>query len=96
MRAERLDSIREGVLARMERADRHVKLAIAGAVLVELVLFVVVLLLMDLDNRVERLIFVTSVLGYTILALGLAALGAHVSRSTSRILTVLVDDEPRS
>ena len=96
MRAERLDSIRQGVLARMERADRNVKLGIFGAVLVEMVLFVVVLLVLDLDNRVERLIFVTSILGYTIVALGLAALGAHVSRTAGRILMVLCEDDKGS
>jgi hypothetical protein len=93
MRAERLDTMREGVLARMERADRNMKLAIFGAVLLESVFLAVVLLLIDLENRVERLIFVTSILGYTIIALGLAALGAHVTRSMGRILTVLSDDD---
>ena len=93
MRAERLDTMREGVLARMERADRNMKLAIFGAVLLESVFLAVVLLLIDLENRVERLIFVTSILGYTIVALGLAALGAHVTRSMGRILTVLSDDD---
>jgi hypothetical protein len=93
MRAERLDTMRQGVLARMERADRNMKLAIFGAVLLESVFLAVVLLLIDLENRVERLIFVTSILGYTIVALGLAALGAHVTRSMGRILTVLSDDD---
>ena len=93
MRAERLDTIRQGALARMERADRNVKLAIFGAVLVEMVFIVTVLLTIDLGNRVERLIFVTSVLGYTIVVLGLAALGAHVSRSAGRILMVLSEDD---
>ena len=93
MRAERLDTMRQGVLARMERADRNMKLAIFGAVLLESVFLAVVLLLIDLENRVERLIFVTSILGYTIVALGLAALGAHVTRSMGRILTVLGDDD---
>ena len=96
MRAERLDTIRQGALARMERADRNVKLAIFGAVLVEMVFIVTVLLTIDLGNRVERLIFVTSILGYTIVVLGLAALGAHVSRSAGRILMVLGDADQGS
>ena len=96
MRAERLDTIRQGALARMERADRNMKLAIFGAVLVEMVFIVTVLLTIDLGNRVERLIFVTSILGYTIVVLGLAALGAHVSRSAGRILMVLGDADQGS
>ena len=89
MTADRLDSIRHGVLARMERAERNMKLAIYGAAFMELLLFALVLLMFDLRDRVERLVFVTAVLSYTILVLGLVALGAHVTRPVGRIVALL-------
>jgi hypothetical protein len=89
MPAERLDTIREGVLAQMERAERNVRLGILGAALVELALFAVALVMVDLHNRVERLVFVMSVFGYTIVALGLVALGAHVTRTVGRVIAAI-------
>lgn len=88
---ESLDGIRENVLARMERAERNMRLGIFGAALVELALIAIVLFMFDLNDRIERLIFVTSVLSYTIVILGLVALGAHVTRSVGRIIAVLPD-----
>jgi len=46
-------------------------------------------------NPTHVLIFVTSVLGYTIVALGLVALGAHVSRACNRVVAVLETMAPR-
>ena len=92
MDTDHLDSIRRGVLARMERAERNMKLGIFAAALCELLLFGLALFMFDMTNRVERLIFVTSTLSYTILVLGFVVLGAHVTRTVGRILTV-VDGE---
>lgn len=83
------DSVRAGVLDRMERQDRLFRLAFFGAVALEALLLGVALWLTDLQDRTHLLILVTSVLGYTIVALGLAALGAHVSRSLSALAAAL-------
>ena len=45
--------------------------------------------LIDWKDRTHVLLLVFSVLGYTIVLLGLAALGAHVSRASNRIVAVL-------
>jgi hypothetical protein len=82
----RLDEIRESVLDRMERAERNVRYAIIGAAIAEMALFVAAFALIDWHNHTEKVIFVCSVLSYTTIALGLIALGAHVSRSAARIL----------
>ena len=84
-----LDDVRHGVLARMERADRNVRLLIIGAGVLELLLLGLALLLVDFSDRVERLVFVLSVLSYTIIAVGLLALGAHVTRSMAHIVAAV-------
>lgn len=95
MDSERLDEVRRGVLDQMERAERNRRLAILGAAAVELVLFLVAFMMVDWNARIERLVFVLAVLSYTIIVLGLAALGAHVSRSSARILAALDDGAAR-
>lgn len=89
MSAKDLDAIRESVLDRMEHHERMVRLAIFGAVALEGVLLVVVLLIIDWRDATQKLVFVTSILSYSIVALGLAALGAHVSRTVGRILAAI-------
>ncbi len=88
----RLDSVRERVLDRIERHERMMKLSIAGAALVEAAMLVVALLQLDFSVRFERAVFILFVLSYTVLLLGMAALGAHVSRVGERILAVLDSD----
>jgi hypothetical protein len=95
MTADRLDTIRQSVLTRMERAERNMRLGIYGAALTELLLFVIAFKLVDFSDRLERLLFVLSILSYTIIVLGLVALGAHVTRSVGR-LAALVDAADRA
>ena len=78
-----------GVLARMDRHARRVRAAVIAAAMVEGLLLVMALLMIDWKNTTQVLLFVFSVLGYTIIALGLAALGAHVSRVGARVVAAL-------
>lgn len=89
MSSERLDDIRTGVLHQMERADRAIRLAVGGAAILELGLLSLVIFTADLRNPVERLVFLTSLLSYSIIALGLIALGGHVTRSVGRLASLL-------
>ena len=82
----RLDEIRNDVLARMDRAERNYKLAFLGAVVLEGAFLVLFLMLADFTNRVHVLLLVATVMTYSILALGLVALGAHVNRAVLRVL----------
>lgn len=84
-----LDAIRQGVLDRMERDGRRVKLAIIGAALLESLLLIVAFRLVDWHDRTQSLVFVIAALLYSIFVLGLLALGAHVSRSVGRVLVAL-------
>lgn len=73
-------------LDRIDRAERRYKQAFVAAVAVEGALLPVYLLLADLTNRTHVLLLLASVATYTIIAIGLVALGAHVNRNTLRIL----------
>jgi hypothetical protein len=94
MQNERLETIRTSVLSQMERAERIMRLGIMAAAVLEMTMIAIVVLMFDLKDRVQLLIFVTSMLSYSIIVLGLFALGAHVTRTAGRIVS-LMDPEPR-
>jgi hypothetical protein len=89
MATTNLDSIRQGALGRIERSERNYKLAFAGAMAIELLFIIAFLLLADLHNRLHVLILLAAVATYSIIGLGLFALGAHVSRHTLTILKAI-------
>jgi hypothetical protein len=81
-----IDEIRGDVLARMDRAQRNFKLAFLGAAALEGIFMIAFLFLADFTNRTHVLILVGAVMTYSILALGLVALGAHINRAVLRVL----------
>jgi len=82
-------SLVPGVLTRMDRDAQRVRMAVIAAAMLEGVLLVIALLKIDWKNDTHVLLFVFAVLGYTIVSLGLAALGAHVSRVGARVVAAL-------
>jgi len=80
-----LDSVRAAALARIDRSERNFKLAFIGAAIVESLFMVTFLLLADFSNRVHVLLLISTVSCYTIVVLGLVALGAHVNRGIARV-----------
>ena len=89
-----LDEIRNDVLARMDRAERNYKLAFVAAVIVEGAFLLTFLMLADFTNRLHVLLLLGTVMTYTIVAIGLVALGAHVNRAILRVLHAI--DEIRT
>ena len=81
-----LDGVRAAALARVERSERNFKLAFLGAFIVEGLFLVTFFLLADLSNRVHMLLLISTVSCYTIVVLGLVALGAHFNRGVARLL----------
>ena len=73
----RLNQIRKDSLERIARAERHSRLATYGAAAVEAGLLGAFLLLADFSNRMHVLLLIATVAVYTILALGLLAVGAR-------------------
>jgi len=81
-----LDGVRAAALARIERCERNFKLAFFGAFVVESIFIVMFFLLADLSNRLHVLLLISTVSSYTIVILGLVALGAHINRGVARLL----------
>jgi hypothetical protein len=84
-----LDLIRQSVLDRMERGDKLVRGAIIAAAVVEGLLLAAALFIADWSNPLHRLVFLLSILTYSVIACGLIALAGHISRSTGRVLVAL-------
>ena len=81
-----LDRVRAAALARIDRTERNFKLAFLGAAILEGAFFVSFLLLADLTNRSHLLLLIATVGCYSIIGLGLFALGAHINRGLARVL----------
>ena len=88
MSAVNRDRVREA-LNRIERSERNYKLALASAVALEAGLLTGFLLLVDFSNQLHTLLFLATVGVWSLVALGLIALGAHVSRCTERVLKAI-------
>lgn len=82
----KLDEVRAAALARVDRSERNFKLAFIGAGFVEVLFIVSFILLADLSNRLHLLLLISTVSCYSIVVLGLFALGAHINRGLSRLL----------
>lgn len=86
---ERLDTIREGVLDRMESGRRLVRFGLGAAALLELAMLAACILLVDWSDRTQVLVFVIFILSYFIIVLGMLTLAAHVTTAAGRILAAL-------
>ena len=80
---------RRGALDKIDRTERTYKTLFILTALVESAFLAAFLLLADFSNRLHLLLLLAAVATYTIVLLGLFALGAHVSRCTLRVLKAL-------
>ncbi len=76
-------------LDEIAQSERGYKAAIFVAAALEAAFLLAVLKLADFGDRTHLLLVVSTVAAYSILAFGLIALGAHVSRNTLRVLKAL-------
>jgi len=83
------DGVRSEVLARINRSERNFKLAFFAAVAFEALFLVAFLLAADFSNRMHLLLLIATVGSYSVVVLGLVALGAHVNRSVLRVLKAI-------
>jgi hypothetical protein len=89
MNAHRREDVVAGVLDRMEHHARMMRLAVLGAGALEGLLLVLALLKVNWADDTHVLLFIFAVLGYSIIVLGLVALGAHISRVGARVVAAL-------
>ena len=81
-----LDSVRAAAVSRIDRSERNFKLAFFAAAIVETAFIVSFLVLADFSNRLHLLLLISTVSCYSIIVLGLVALGAHINRGIARVL----------
>ena len=84
-----LDRIRKGALERIERSERNYKAAFFFAALLEACFLAGFLLLADLHNRLHLLLLISTMAVYSIVGMGLVALGSYVRKQTHMILKAL-------
>jgi hypothetical protein len=84
-----IDEVRKQALSRIEKSEGRFKLAFFAAGFVEMLFVVAFLLLADFSNRMHLLLFISVIATYTIIGMGLFALGAHISKSTGRVLQAI-------
>ena len=85
-----MSDIARQTLDRIERSQRNFRLALAGAVMLEAGLIAVMTLLVNFADRVQALIFISAVGGYTLMALGLVMLATHVDRTLLRAVQAAI------
>lgn len=88
------DSTRRAALDRIDRTERAYRAFFLAAAAVEALFLVGFVLLADFGERLHVLLLLAAVATYTIVALGLLALGQHVSRCTWRVLKAIDNREP--
>jgi hypothetical protein len=76
-------------LDRIDRIERNARYTMLGVVAVEFLFLLTFIALADFHNRTHVLILIAAVGTYSILGLGLIALGTRVSRDTQRILKAI-------
>lgn len=84
-----LDKIRGTVLDKIERSEKNYKFAFFAALMLEAMFLLSFILLMDVSNRLHLLVLIASIGIYSIIGLGLVALGVHVTRNTQMILKAI-------
>ena len=84
-----LDGVRSEVLARINRSEKNFKLAFLAAAAFEALFLVSFLLVADLTNRMHLLLLIATIGSYSVVVLGLVAMGAHIDRSVLRVLKAI-------
>lgn len=85
----KLDEIRGAALDRIARSERNYRLGFYGAAAVEALFLLGFVLLADFRDRLHLLLLVATMATYTIIALGMLALGSHVSRNAQLVLRAI-------
>ncbi len=84
-----LDSVRGKALADIERSERNFKLVFFVAAAWEAIFLLAFILAADFSNRLHVLLLIATVGSYSLVVIGLIALGAHVNRGVLRILKAI-------
>ena len=83
------DAPRRAALDRIDRSERAYRAFFLAAAIAEALFLAAFVLLADFGDRLHVLLLFASIAIYTIVALGLLALGQHISRCTWRVIKAL-------
>ena len=83
------DEIRLATMKSIERQERAYKGAFIGGAAMELLFFMLFFGLMDMHNRTHVLLLISTVASYTIVVMGLIALGAMSNRNAHRVIKAI-------
>ncbi|HVF49978.1 MAG TPA: hypothetical protein VNA19_07820 [Pyrinomonadaceae bacterium] len=81
-----LDEVRTSALDRIERSERNFKLTIYLATLWEALFLGAFILAADFSDRLHLLLLIATVGSYSLVVLGIVALGAYMNRSLLRVV----------
>ena len=84
-----IDRVRSEALDRIERSERSFRLALLAAAALEALFLIMFLFAMERNNRLHLLLFLATVGSYSIVILGLVALGAYINQSVLRVLKAI-------
>ena len=90
------DDIRLKTMETIERQERLYRWCFVGGAVMELLFFVLFFRLMNLHDKLHVLLFIATVSSYTIIVMGLLALGALSNRNAQRILRAIADPQNRT
>jgi hypothetical protein len=95
MTQRQIDQARIDALEAIDRAEKNFRYALFGGVAVEVALLTGLFLLSDFHQRTHVLLIIGFVGSYSVVLMGLVALGAHVSRVGQRILRAVHETAER-
>lgn len=84
-----LDGVRGKALASIERSERNFKLVFMIAAVWEAIFLLAFIMAADFSNRLHLLLLIATVGSYSMVVIGLVALGAHVNRGVLRVLKAI-------
>ena len=84
-----LDQIRIEAMERIQRSERKFKLVLLAAAAWEALFLGAFVLAADFHNRMHVLLLLATIGSYTLLMLGLFALGEHINRGILRVLKAI-------
>ena len=86
---DNINDVRINTLKQIEKTESYYKLVFVAAAIIELAFFAAFLLLADFSNRSHLLLLLAAIAIYTILTMGLIALGIYINRSTLRVIRAI-------
>ncbi|MCX6169559.1 MAG: hypothetical protein NTX65_09470 [Ignavibacteriales bacterium] len=84
-----IDAIRKKALEQIEKREKNLKLGIIGIALYEFTLLLLFIFFANWSDKLHQLLFISTLLIYGTLGLGIVALGSFLNINTARVLKAI-------